>query len=414
MQLLKKLSSRALTGTLASALGLMLVLPAEPAEAQNLFAPVARVDGQVVTEYEVEQRLRFLRLLNAPNASRERVIEELIDDRLRKRAATEAGIEMTPEGLIAAQGDFAQRANLSRDEFIQALQQSGVDVESFRDFVEIQAVWRELIRARYQRFVDISEADIDRELSKQGQANGIRVLVSEIIIPAPPQRAAQVQALAEQIAASQSEAEFSSFAQRYSATPSRGAGGRLPWQDLERLPPSLQPLILGLTPGEVTAPLSIPNAVALFQLRGIEETGRPAPSYSAIDYARYLIAGGRSEAGLAQAARVRAQVDQCDDLYGLAKGQPAEVLTRETKAPGEIPQDIAIELSRLDANEISTTLTANNGQTLVLLMLCDRVASANAEVSREDVRAGIRQDTLQGYAARYLAQLRADARISRL
>lgn len=383
------------------------------AHAQNLFAPVVRVNDHVVTEYEVQQRLRFLQVLTAPNATREAVIEGLIDDRLRGDEAKSVGIELTKEGLEAGLAEFASRANLSTEEFVKALGQAGVEPETFRDFVANSLVWREYIRARYTRSVDISDADIDRALARSGAGSGIRVLVSEIIIPAPPQNAARVRALAERISQSQSEAEFSNYARQYSATASRGAGGRVPWQNVEKLPPSLRPLILGLAPGEVTAPLPIPNAIALFQLRAIEETGAPSQSYASIDYAAYYLAGGRSEATLAQAAKLRTQVDQCNDLYGVAKDQPEEVLERETKAPGEIPQDFAIELAKLDPGEVSTALTRNGGETLVFLMLCKRVAEENAEATREAVQQALRQEILQGFAARHLQQLRADARILR-
>lgn len=392
----------------------LILASGQTALAQNLFAPVARVEDQVVTGYEVEQRQRFLQLLNAPESDRESVIEALIDDRLRARAVADAGLELTEEGLEEGLGEFAARANLTKDEFIQALQQSGVDRETFRDFVSNTLGWRELIRARYVGRVSITEEDIDRELANtQASGDGIRVLVSEIIIPAPPQRAAQVQQLADRISQSKTEAEFSNFARQYSATASRGRGGRMPWTPLENLPPALRPILLALAPGEVTSPLPITNAVALFQLRGIEETGAPAKNYSEIEYAAYYINGGRSEAALAEAARVRAKVDVCDDLYGIAQGQPEEVLERGSKAPGEIPQDIAIELAKLDPGESSVALTRANGQTLVFLMLCGRTTEANAEVSRDDVIARLRQRKLQGYADLFMAELRANARIQR-
>ena len=163
----------------------------------------------------------------------------------------------------------------------------------------------------------------------------------------------------------------------------------------------------------MTAPLPIPNAVALFQLRGIEETGKPSVEYSEIDYAAYYIPGGRSEAALSRAAQLRGKVDQCDDLYGVAKGQPANVLDRGSKAPAEIPQDVAIELAKLDPGEVSTTLTRANGETLVFLMLCNRTTAANADVNRDAVVSSIRQRKLEGYATQLLEQARAEARITR-
>jgi peptidyl-prolyl cis-trans isomerase SurA len=390
--------------------GLMVVM-GQGASAQNLFAQVARVNDSVVTEFEVQQRQRFLQLLNAPGSDRKTVIDALVDDRLRSALLTSVGGELSPEAAASGQSDFAARANLTTEEFVAALGQAGVDQETFRDFVNVSVLWRDYIRARYRGTVTISDAEIDRALGAGTSGSGIRVLLSEIIIPAPPQNAARVAALADQIAQSQSEAEFSNYARKYSATASRGNGGRMPWTELDKLPPSLHGLLLALAPGEVTSPLPIPNAIALFQLRGIEETGQPAQTYSEIDYAAYYIAGGRTEVGLAQAAKVRARVDVCKDLNAVAKGQPAEVLESGPKKPSEIPQDVAIELAKLDPGESSIALTRSNGQTLVFLMLCSRTAEVNAEVDRESVVASIRQRKLQGYADQLLQQLRADARI---
>ena len=392
----------------------VIALTGHSAAAQNLFAPVARVDDAVVTEFEVQQRQRFLQLLNAPDTDRESVIESLIDDRLRSNLVAESGIELTEAGLNEGLAEFAGRANLTTEEFTAALDRAGVSRETFRDFVTNGLTWRELIRARYVSRVSVTENEINRELATSpAAAGGIRLLLSEIIIPAPPQNAARVRALAEQIAQSTSEAEFSRYASQYSATASRGQGGRMPWTPLENLPPALHPILLALGPGDVTAPLPIPNAVALFQLRGIEETGTAPTQYSEIEYATYYIAGGRSEAALQTAAKIEARIDTCDDLYGIAKGQPAEVLDRVTQAPGEIPQDIGIELAKLDPGETSTALTRANGQTLMLLMLCKRTAEAKAETSREDIISTIRQRKLQGYANILMDQLRADARIVR-
>ena len=387
----------------------------QPSVAQNLFAPVARVNDAVVTEFEVQQRQRFMQVLNAPGADRDSTIQALIDDRLRFAEASRNNITLSNEALAAGLSEFAARANLSIEEFLAALGQAGISEETMRDFVATSLTWRDLVRARFGAQVTITDNEIDRALgvSNSNAAAGLRVLLSEIIIPAPPQNAARVAALADQISQSKSAAEFSSYARRYSATASRGRGGRMPWTPLDQLPPSLHPIILALAEGEVTAPLPIPNAIALFQLRGIEETGKPATQYSEIEYAAYYIAGGRSEAALATAANIRARVDRCDDLYSIAQGQPASVLDRGSKAPGDIPRDIGIELAKLDPGESSTALTRSNGETLVFLMLCKRVAADNAEVDRNAVGAAIRQTKLQGYADQLLEQLRANARIIR-
>ena len=396
--------------TLLTAAGLSLVC-ALPMAAQNLFSPVARVNEAVITEFEVQQRVRFLALLNAPGATREAALTGLIEDRLRFQGAQAVGLELSDEGLQTGLEEFAGRANLSVDEFVQGLEGSGVARETFRDFVAVQLLWRDLIRARFGARVQISEDDVDRAIASSGQTSGIRVLLSEIIIPAPPQRRAAVLAQAETIAQSQTEAEFSSFARRLSATASRRAGGRLDWTPLNNLPPVLRPLVLGLAPGEVTQPLPIPNAIALFQLRQIEETGRPAQEYDAIEYAAYYLDGGRTPETLARADKIINNIDVCDDLYGVAQGQPPEVLERGSLPPAEIPTDIALELAKLDPGETTTNLTRADGNTLVILMLCGRTAKVEEEVDRDAVRGSLRQQRFTGFSDAFLEELRANSDI---
>lgn len=379
--------------------------------AQGLFDPAALVNDSVITEFEIEQRQRFLTLLNAPDTSRDSVLDELINERLRAEAVASAGLELNEEALTAGKEEFAARVDLSAEEFVTVLEENGVAPETFDAFVQTGIAWRDFIRSVFGRRIQVSEEEIDQALGSSRGSSTIRVLVSEIIIPAPEDRLAQVQELAAQIATSQSQAEFSDYARQYSATATRDNGGLLPWQPLRDLPPVLRPLLLGLAPGEVTDPISIPDAVALFQLRDIQETGAPVEEYAAIDYAIYYMPGGRTQSTLAKAEKIRTNIDVCDDLYAVAQGQPEEQLERGSKPPGEIPTDIALELSKLDPGESSVALTRSNGETLVFLMLCGRTAVANEDVAREEVANSLRTARLTAIAQSYLEQIRADARI---
>lgn len=382
-----------------------------PALAQGLFSPVITVNDKVITGYELQQRARMLQVLRTPGNTTEVAREQLIDDRLRLQAAEAAGILPGPEEVLDGMAEFASRANMSREQFTQILKSEGVAEETFRDFVRAGLSWRLLVRARFGGRASVSEDELDRALASDGGVSNIRVLLSEIIMPAPPGQEQIVQDRANRIAQTRSEASFSAAARQFSATASRGNGGRLPWRNLTDLPPPLQPLVLGLAPGEVTAPLPIPNAVALFQLRAIEETGFTAPKVAAVEYATYLIPGGRSDAALAQARVIDSRVDRCDDLYGIAQGQPEERLQRQTLPIADIPTDIAFELSKLDAGESSTALTRNNGQSLVFLMMCGRTLEINQEADRDQLALGLRNQRLSSLADGYLAQLRAQARI---
>mmetsp|Transcript_24061 Transcript_24061/g.44345 ORF Transcript_24061/g.44345 Transcript_24061/m.44345 type:complete len:420 (-) Transcript_24061:212-1471(-) len=410
-----EMSGKTMKQLIQTAATLCLVATLTPgiAAAQNLFAKVAQVDEAVITEFEVQQRTRFLQVLGSPAGTRADVLDELIKDRLRESATIQSGISLSEADLQQGLSDFAARAELSAEEFVEGLESSGIARETFRDFVATSIIWRDYIRARYGARVTISEDEIDRAVQSVGNNTGIEVLVSEIIIPAPPERAAAVLAQAEEIAESTTEAEFSSFARRFSATATRGNGGRLNWLPITDLPPPLRPILLALGTGEVTSPLPIPNAVALFQLRDIRETDTADPEYAAIEYAAYYISGGRTPQALARARAIEARVDRCDDLYGVAQGQPENVLDRGSLPPEEIPQDIAIELAKLDPGEVSTALTRAGGETLVFLMLCGRTAvlPEEQEIDREAVAAQLRNSRLTAFSDTLLEELRADATI---
>ncbi|MDK3073060.1 peptidylprolyl isomerase [Sedimentitalea sp. JM2-8] len=379
------------------------------AVAQGLFSPVITVNDEVITQYELEQRAQFLRLLRAPGNPEELAREALIDDRLRIQAVKAAGIEVTQDDIDAGIEELSSRTDLSPEEFVNALEEGGVSVQTLRDFARANVAWRDLIRARFLAQARPTDAEIDRALGGAGGGSGVRVLLSEIIIPVTPQTLDQVDELAAQLAQITSYDAFSQAAAQYSAAQTRDNGGRMNWIDLNTLPPGLRPLILALTPGDVTAPIALPDAVALFQMRGIQESNVSEPRYSAIDYAIYYIPGGRSAESLGIAAGIAGRINTCDDLYGIAKGQPADRLERISQAPSEIPRDIAIELAKLDDGEISTTLTRSNGQTLMLLMLCGRTAALNEDASRAEVANALVQQRLAASADSFLDQLRADA-----
>lgn len=390
-----------------------LIFLGTPTFAQNQFAPAARVNDQVITNYELDQRARFMTLLRAPGDPNKAALKALINDRLQTQAARAAGISPSVEAVEAGMEEFAARANLSREEFIKALAGGGVSAETFRDFVSSGLAWRELVRARFGPRASISEAEVDRAIAQSSNKGGLRVLLSEIILPAnTPAATAQSQSRADKISKITTTAAFSAQARRFSASGTRGRGGKLDWMPLSNLPAQVRGHVLALSPGQVTAPIPITNGILLFQLRGIEETQTTAPKDMALEYAALYIAGGRTAEAMKQAAKIKARADSCDDLYGIAKGWPEEQLQIDTLPIAEVPQDVAIELAKLDPGEVSTNLTRSNGETLVFLMLCGRTAELGEDtLSREDVRAQLVNQRLESYANGYLADLEADATI---
>ena len=385
---------------------------AAPAAAQSPFSAAVQINDRVVTYYEIEQRVRFLEVLNAPGDLRARAVESLVDERLQVDAALAAGITLAPEDLQQGLEDFAARADLSVDDFIAALEQEGIDAQTLRDFVRNGLVWRDLVRERFGPRARIAEAEVDRALALAAGQGDARVVLAEIFIPLTPQTEQEARALAQRLSSRYDgdTAGFSAAAREYSAAQTGQGGGVLPARPLSEIPPGLRQLILPLGPGDTTGPVPVGPALAIFQMRSLTETGYVAPAVTELDYATVALPGGRSAATRAAADALNARVDGCDDLYGARPGG----FERTRRPAADVPAEIAAELRRLDPGEVSTGLVrpaAEGGEALVWLMLCARTTEP-PEGGREEVEARLRQQRLVGYAEGYLEELRSDAIIT--
>lgn len=391
---------------LVSAVG----LGSAPAQAQNLFAPVKKVNDRVITAYELSQRMAFLTVLRAPGNIRELAEKQLTDEALQRQAAKAAGVGVTAEEVLAGMEEFAGRFNLKAEEFNKIISQAGVAPETFRDFVSGGLAWRTVVRERWKGRIKVTEDDIDRQLSLTAPGQNVRVLLSEIILPAQNPQAMQIaNARASELSEITTLGAFASAARQSSVAPSRGRSGRLNWMEISDLPPAVAAQVVALEPGHVTDPVPVKNGVAVFQLRAIEELDRPTPTDVTVEYAALMIPGGRSSEALAKAAEIRAKADTCKDLFGLFPGSTEAQIQRESVSIGELPTRYAVELAQLDKGESSTALTSADGQNLVFLMLCSRSRDLPEEVSRDQLRVRLQNQRLQAYSSAYLEELRAAA-----
>ncbi|MCX8507608.1 MAG: peptidylprolyl isomerase [Rhodobacteraceae bacterium] len=359
---------------LFAALLMGVTLTATPGLPQGAFSPAIEVNDDVVTGFELDQRIKFLTLLQFPGDIQAEAERGLIEDRLRLRAAKAMGLSVSADQINAGMAEFAGRANLQTDQFLQAISQGGIEPESFRDFVEAGLVWREVVRTRFGGRIAVSEAEIDRALSADsGRGAGPQVLLSELYIPAQAGGIGKATAQAKKIAEkANSEAAFAEAARLHSAGISRLDGGRVDWIPASNLPPQVAAAISTLGQGQVSEPVPMPGAVGLFYVRGMRDGAALSKAAIFVDYAELTLPVATAQA---EAVRIRETTDTCDDLYTQAKGLPTDQLRRQTLRRGQLPADLGAVIDGLDANE--QRLIQRNGQS-VLVMLCTRNASLAA------------------------------------
>ena len=390
-------------------LALALVLPAlasGPAQAQalalnDLFTPAIMVNGEVVSTFELRQRILFLQILHQPGDLPKIARDGLISDRLYRDAAKKFAVKVTPEEVAAGMAEFAARAKLSTDDFLKEVAQGGVEPATFRDFVQAGLMWRGAVRAKFAGTVSVTAAEVDRAIADGAASGGdLRVLLSEIVIPTG--KGTDAMALVTKIKASaKTEAAFGIAAQIYSKADTAKAGGALDWIAVKALPPEVAPKIMALKPGQVTDPISVAGAVELFLLRDISQGAGDAKGATEVEYAVLTQPAGTDF------SKLRGEVDTCDSLYPSARGLPAEALQRQTVLESALPASLRAAIAGLDAGETAVLTGANGAAELV--MLCRRAPQSIVAPSRDDVRTDLLNRKVGLLAAAFLEELRSDA-----
>jgi len=390
---------------------LAIIQLAQPASAQGLFDPVIIVNDQIITKYELDQRRRLMDALGVRGDLARQAQDGLIGDRLKVASAAEAGLVTTDEQISKAFEDFAARNGQSLDGVLSMLAGKGVATETLRDFLTTNLVWQTLMRQRYAGSVGVSESEIDAALSATSENTNLQILISEIVLPFIEGQEEEIRKLAADIAKIRSFDEFSDAARQFSVAGSRSDGGKLDWIALSNLPPALRPVLLPLENGQVSEPLELPNAIAIFQMRGLNESAPTSARYSSVEYA--LLSVADTEGVTAELVDIADRAIRCDDLYGLSQNLNNATLSIMSRPPSDIPNSDALWLARLDAGEslIETRITADGSAQKSLVMLCSRTSTANQSVSRDEVRTRIQNEKLNARANSLLESMKASARI---
>lgn len=123
------------------------------------------VNEQPITTYDIRNRTKFLRLTTRGRAKREQAVEDLINERLKMQEAARRRINVSDAQVDRAFGQIASRAKLTPTRLSQALRQSGVNPQTLKDRLRSEIAWSQIVRARFQATVKITERDVAEALA---------------------------------------------------------------------------------------------------------------------------------------------------------------------------------------------------------------------------------------------------------
>ena len=130
------------------------------AQSTNTFNVAVEVNDQIITNYEISQRIIMLETFGAKSVSKKEVINSLINERLFTYSAIE--LEALPNDSEIDKGldDFAKRGNLNKKDLLAYLDSRNVSQETLIAYITAGLTQRKVIQKKFVNNIIISQGDV--------------------------------------------------------------------------------------------------------------------------------------------------------------------------------------------------------------------------------------------------------------
>jgi len=147
----------------AAALSLSLWAP--PVRAQTV---AVMVNGEPVTDYDIEQRSKLDLLSTHKAPERKDVINALIDEKVKIKEAKKFGVDPTSADIDEAYAGMSQRMHITPAQLTESLERQGIRAETLKARIKADMVWTSLVRGRYKERLQVGEKDVAAAVKAEG------------------------------------------------------------------------------------------------------------------------------------------------------------------------------------------------------------------------------------------------------
>jgi peptidyl-prolyl cis-trans isomerase SurA len=389
-----------------------------------LHKATAIVNGDIITETDIEQRLALVLAANGGKIGDEerqrlrlQVLRNLIDETLQVQEAKANEITIAPEEVqqtfTRVAGNFKQQPT----QFEAFLRQSGSSPTSMKRQIEAELAWSRLLRRRVQPFVNVGDDEVQAVIKRLEESKGTNEYrVGEIFLSANPQNTATVMANANRIMDQlRAGGSFQAYARQYSEASTAAVGGDLGWVRGAQLPAPLADALPQMKPGTVSPPIAVPGGFSIIALIDQRQVlgADPRDSVLSVKQISIKFPAGATEATakpkLEAFAEALKTLSGCGKVEDVARTLGADVQQSDGLVARDLPpalQQLMLDLDIGRATPPFGSLTDG----VRALVLCGRddpeVASGP---SFDQIYQQMEEERVNLRARRYLRDLRRDA-----
>jgi peptidyl-prolyl cis-trans isomerase SurA len=385
------------SATLGMALtGLMLSLPpglapAAPQRISDIDRIVVIVNDDVITESELEQRLRETRKqlelekISAPPdaALRKQLLERMVLERLQLQLAAQSGIRISESDVDRAFETVARRNKLGAEEFRKALMQRGIDVTAYRNQLRDQLTIQQLLEREINNRVTVTDNEVENFLENpQSRADmDVAYQLSHILIGIPeaasPEAIQAARKRAEDVHRQLSQgANFEQTAVSQSQGVDALKGGNLGWKQAGELPELFLASLKNMSVGGVSEILRSPNGFHILKLHS--KRGDSQAEAVTQTHARHILLRPSEILSLEEARHkllgLRERIENGDDFAALARAHSDDTGSAASGGdlgwanPGQMVPEFEKAMNALKPNQLSQPVRTPFGLHLIQVL----------------------------------------------
>lgn len=381
---------------------------------QDIQAISAIVNDEVISRYDVQQRIKLIIVTSGIQPTQENVsrlekqaIRALVNEKIQLQEAIKLDVPTSSEEIDLMLRRIASGNEMSAEEIINFISSNGVNSETLLNQIKAELLWNKIVRGRFGSYINISEDEISIVYNRTIESlDREQYDISEIFIGFESKEE-EVDALnlakrlIEQL---KNGASFAPVAQQFSQASSSGQGGYIGWVSEGQLNSKIVDALKGLNNKQISDPIKTVNGFYVVRLNEKAEAG--GKNYMRNQYDLISITFDKDRKTEAQ--NFSNDFISCKRLDSLLeKYQEREVNLIGKRILSELPTDLHSELLSKEAGDTLNLRYSNDY--IDLILICDRKDDIGIEVSRESIEDNLYAQKMGMMSRRHLRDLRRDA-----
>ena len=159
------MNARHLMHAALAAAAMVLVSAASPANAQTV---AVMVNGEPITQMDIDQRMKLNALSGAKDNSRQSVIEDLINEKVKIKEGKKFSVDPGAGEVDGSYATMASRMRLTPDQLTQQLASKGIRPNTLKSRLKADMVWNAIVRGRFKQSLQVGEKEVEAAVQGQG------------------------------------------------------------------------------------------------------------------------------------------------------------------------------------------------------------------------------------------------------